>query len=171
MVSASASWRPSFLGSTLMARAHVLGVPRFGPNRELNFAQEACWRGEIDDAALKAVASGIRQANWRRQHAAGLDFVTTGDFALYDQMLNQVALLGCAPERFGFGDRITLSEYFQLARGNAACHAMDLTKWFDTIYHYLVPEFKPDTHFALDPGCLFGGGPGARAAGGGAEPG
>jgi len=138
-----------------MARAHVLGVPRIGPNRELKFAQEACWRGEIDEAALKAVASGIRQANWRRQHAAGLDFVTTGDFAFYDQMLNQVALLGCAPERFGFGDRIALSEYFQLARGNAACHAMEMTKWFDTNYHYLVPEFKPDTHFTLDPGWLF----------------
>jgi len=132
-----------------------LGVPRIGPNRELKFAQEACWRGEIDEAALRAVASGIRQANWRRQHAAGLDFVTTGDFAFYDQMLNQVALLGCAPERFGFGSRIALSEYFQLARGNAACHAMEMTKWFDTNYHYLVPEFKPDTHFALDPGWLF----------------
>jgi 5-methyltetrahydropteroyltriglutamate--homocysteine methyltransferase len=138
-----------------MARTHVLGVPRIGPNRELKFAQEACWRGEIDEAALRAVASGIRQANWRRQHAAGLDFVTTGDFAFYDQMLNQVALLGCAPERFGFGSRIALSEYFQLARGNAACHAMEMTKWFDTNYHYLVPEFKPDTHFALDPGWLF----------------
>lgn len=138
-----------------MARAHVLGVPRIGPNRELKFAQEACWRGEIDEAALRAVASGIRQANWRRQHAAGLDFVTVGDFAFYDQMLNQVALLGCAPERFGFGNRIALSEYFQLARGNAACHAMEMTKWFDTNYHYLVPEFKPDTHFTLDPGWLF----------------
>ncbi|TXH75831.1 5-methyltetrahydropteroyltriglutamate--homocysteine S-methyltransferase [Thiobacillus sp.] len=138
-----------------MARAHVLGVPRIGPNRELKFAQEACWRGEIDEAALRAVASGIRQANWRRQHTAGLDFVTTGDFAFYDQMLNQVALLGCAPERFGFGSRVALSEYFQLARGNAACHAMEMTKWFDTNYHYLVPEFKPDTHFALDPGWLF----------------
>ncbi|MHB1093543.1 5-methyltetrahydropteroyltriglutamate--homocysteine S-methyltransferase [Thiobacillus sp.] len=138
-----------------MALAHVLGVPRIGPNRELKFAQESFWRGEIDEAALKAVASGIRQANWRRQHAAGLDFVTTGDFAFYDQMLNHIALLGCAPERFGFGGRIALSEYFQLARGNAACHAMEMTKWFDTNYHYLVPELTPDTDFALDPGWLF----------------
>ncbi|MHB0973537.1 MAG: 5-methyltetrahydropteroyltriglutamate--homocysteine S-methyltransferase [Thiobacillus sp.] len=138
-----------------MALAHVLGVPRIGPNRELKFAQEACWRGEIDEAALKAVASGIRQANWRRQHAAGLDFVTVGDFAFYDQMLNHVALLGCAPARFGFGAAIGLPEYFQLARGNDACPAMEMTKWFDTNYHYLVPEFKPDTQFSLGTGWLF----------------
>ena len=138
-----------------MALAHVLGVPRIGPNRELKLAQEAYWRGEIDAAALKAAASGIRQANWRRQHAAGLDFVTVGDFAFYDQMLNHVALLGCAPARFGFGEKIGLPEYFQLARGNVACHAMEMTKWFDTNYHYLVPEFKPDTQFSLGTGWLF----------------
>jgi 5-methyltetrahydropteroyltriglutamate--homocysteine methyltransferase len=138
-----------------MALAHVLGVPRIGPNRELKFAQESFWRGEIDEAALRAVGSGIRQANWQRQHAAGLDFVTVGDFAFYDQMLNHVALLGCAPRRFGFGAGITLPEYFQLARGNAASHAMEMTKWFDTNYHYLVPEFTSDTVFSLDTDELF----------------
>ncbi|MDP2031482.1 MAG: 5-methyltetrahydropteroyltriglutamate--homocysteine S-methyltransferase [Thiobacillus sp.] len=138
-----------------MALAHVLGVPRIGPNRELKQAQEAFWRGDIDEAALKAVASGIRQANWQRQHAAGLDWVTVGDFAFYDQMLNHVALLGCAPTRFGLGAAIGLPEYFQLARGNAACHAMEMTKWFDTNYHYLVPELKPDTPFALGVEWLF----------------
>ncbi len=138
-----------------MALAHVLGVPRIGPNRELKFAQEAFWRGEIDETALQAVASGIRQANWRRQHEAGLDFVSVGDFAFYDPMLNQVALLGCAPARFGFGEKINLPEYFQLARGNAACHAMEMTKWFDTNYHYLVPELKSDTQFSLGAEWLF----------------
>jgi 5-methyltetrahydropteroyltriglutamate--homocysteine methyltransferase len=138
-----------------MALAHVLGVPRIGPNRELKFAQEAFWRGETDEAALRAAASGIRQANWRRQHAAGLDFVTVGDFAFYDQMLNHVALLGCAPARFGFGETVGLPEYFQLARGNDACHAMEMTKWFDTNYHYLVPELKPDTSFSLAADWLF----------------
>jgi 5-methyltetrahydropteroyltriglutamate--homocysteine methyltransferase len=153
-----------------MALAHVLGVPRIGPNRELKFAQESFWRGEIDEAALQAVASGIRQANWRRQHAAGLDFVTVGDFAFYDQMLNHVALLGCAPQRFGFDATLTLPQYFQLARGNAACHAMEMTKWFDTNYHYLVPEFTPDTHFALDPGWLFDEVAEAQTAGFSAKP-
>src|SRR5574340_816132 len=138
-----------------MALAHVLGVPRIGPNRELKRAQESFWRGEIDEAALRSVGSGIRQANWRRQHAAGLDFVTVGDFAFYDQMLNHIALLGCVPPRFGFGAQITLPEYFELARGNDASHAMEMTKWFDTNYHFLVPEFTPDTQFAPDTGWLF----------------
>jgi 5-methyltetrahydropteroyltriglutamate--homocysteine methyltransferase len=153
-----------------MALAHVLGVPRIGPNRELKFAQEAFWRGEIDEAALKAVASGIRQANWRRQHAAGLDFVTVGDFAFYDQMLNHVALLGCAPARFGFGETVGLPEYFQLARGNDACHAMEMTKWFDTNYHYLVPEFTPDTRFSTATGWLFDEVAEAQTAGFAAKP-
>ena len=153
-----------------MALAHVLGVPRIGPNRELKFAQEAFWRGEIDEAALKAVASGIRQANWQRQHAAGLDCVTVGDFAFYDQMLNHVALLGCAPARFGFGEARGLSEYFQLARGNADCHAMEMTKWFDTNYHYLVPEFNPDTVFSLGTDWLFDEVAEAQTAGFNAKP-
>ena len=133
-----------------MALAHVLGVPRIGPHRELKFALEQHWRGELDEAGLRAAASGIRQANWRAQAEAGLDCVAVGDFAYYDPMLTHVALFGCAPARFGFGDTIGLAEYFQLARGNAACHAMEMTKWFDTNYHYLVPEFGPDTVFALD---------------------
>ena len=153
-----------------MALAHVLGAPRIGPNRELKFAQEAFWRGEIDEGALRAVASGIRQANWQRQHAAGLDFVTVGDFAFYDQMLNHVALLGCAPPRFGFGERIGLPEYFQLARGNVSCHAMEMTKWFDTNYHYLVPEFRADTRFSLDTSWLFDEVAAAQTAGFAAKP-
>ena len=153
-----------------MALTHVLGVPRIGPNRKLKFAQEAFWRGEIDEASLKAVASGIRQANWQRQHAAGLDFVTVGDFAFYDQMLNQIALLGCAPARFGFGEKISLPEYFQLARGNTACHAMEMTKWFDTNYHFLVPELKPDTQFSLSTEWLFEEVAEAQTAGFNAKP-
>ncbi len=153
-----------------MALAHVLGVPRIGPNRELKSALEAFWRGEIDEGALRAVASGIRQANWQRQHAAGLDFVTVGDFAFYDQMLNHVALLGCAPPRFGVGERIDLPEYFQLARGNAGCHAMEMTKWFDTNYHYLVPEFRADTRFSLDTSWLFDEVAAAQTAGFAAKP-
>lgn len=153
-----------------MALAHVLGVPRIGPNRELKFAQESFWRGEIDEASLEAVASGIRQANWQRQHAAGLDFVTVGDFAFYDPMLNHIALLGCAPARFGFADKIGLPEYFQLARGNAACHALEMTKWFDTNYHYLVPELEPATQFSLGAEWLFDEVAEAQTAGFNAKP-
>lgn len=138
-----------------MARTHALGMPRIGARRELKFALEAFWRGEIDEAALRATASGIRQANWQRQAAAGLSHVSVGDFAYYDPMLTHVTLLGCAPTRFGFGPKLGLTEYFQLARGNTNRHAMEMTKWFDTNYHYLVPELRPDTAFALDDGWLF----------------
>ena len=138
-----------------MARTHALGMPRIGAKRELKFALEAFWRGEIDEAALRATASGIRQANWQRQASAGLSHVAVGDFAYYDPMLTHVALLGCAPARFGFAGTLGLADYFQLARGNADHHAMEMTKWFDTNYHYLVPEFRPDTNFALDEGWLF----------------
>jgi 5-methyltetrahydropteroyltriglutamate--homocysteine methyltransferase len=138
-----------------MTRTHSLGAPRIGAMRELKFALEAFWRGETDAAALAATGAAIRERNWRRQRAAGLAFVTAGDFAYYDPMLNHVALLGCAPARFGFDDRIGLDAYFQLARGNADHPAMEMTKWFDTNYHYLVPEFLPDTRFALDDGWLF----------------
>ncbi len=138
-----------------MARTHALGMPRIGARRELKFALEAFWRGEIDEAALRATASGIRQANWQRQAAAGLSHVSVGDFAYYDPMLTHVTLLGCAPTRFGFGHKLGLTEYFQLARGNTDRHAMEMTKWFDTNYHYMVPEFRPDTSFSLDDGWLF----------------
>ncbi|MCA1926753.1 MAG: 5-methyltetrahydropteroyltriglutamate--homocysteine S-methyltransferase, partial [Thiobacillus sp.] len=138
-----------------MAQALVLGMPRIGARRELKFALEAFWRNEIDEAALRAVGSGIRQANWQRQAEAGMTHVAVGDFAYYDPVLTHVALLGCAPSRFGFAGKLGLAEYFQLARGNAQCHAMEMTKWFDTNYHYLVPEFRPDTPFSLDDGWLF----------------
>jgi 5-methyltetrahydropteroyltriglutamate--homocysteine methyltransferase len=154
MLRHAASSRP-FTQEKMMALAHVLGVPRIGPNRELKFALEKFWRGEIDEAALQATASGIRQANWRRQHAAGLDFVSVGDFTFYDQMLNHIALLGCAPARFGFDDTLSLPDYFTLARGDHAHHAMEMTKWFDTNYHYLVPELTPDTRFHLGSSALF----------------
>ncbi len=148
-----------------MARSHVLGVPRIGPKRELKFALEAFWRGDGDETALRSVARGIRRANWARQQAAGLAWVATGDFTFYDQMLDHVALLGCVPARFGFGATPGLAEYFQMARGNAACPAMEMTKWFDTNYHYLVPEFTPETPFALNEAWLVDDVREARAAG------
>ena len=124
-----------------MARTHILGFPRIGAHRELKFAQEAFWRGESDEAALRGVAKDLRNRHWTLQRAAGLDFVTVGDFAYYDQMLNLSALLGALPARFGFTpSTLTLSQYYELARGNTAQPAMEMTKWFDTNYHYLVPE-------------------------------
>ncbi|CAE6733032.1 5-methyltetrahydropteroyltriglutamate--homocysteine S-methyltransferase [Paraburkholderia domus] len=131
-----------------MARTHISGFPRIGAQRELKFAQESFWRGESDDAYLKGIAKELRIRHWELQRAAKLDFVAVGDFAYYDQMLNLSALLGSLPERFGFDPaKLSLTQYYELARGNKAQPAMEMTKWFDTNYHYLVPELGPDTTF------------------------
>jgi 5-methyltetrahydropteroyltriglutamate--homocysteine methyltransferase len=131
-----------------MTRAHVLGFPRIGAQRELKFALESFWRGESDEAQLRATAATLRRRHWALQVEAGMDLLTAGDFAFYDQMLNMSALLGALPARFGFdAKRLSLVQYFELARGNARQPAMEMTKWFDTNYHYLVPELAPDTRF------------------------
>ncbi|WP_144159891.1 5-methyltetrahydropteroyltriglutamate--homocysteine S-methyltransferase [Paraburkholderia sp. BCC1885] len=131
-----------------MARTHIHGFPRIGAHRELKFAQESFWRGESDDAYLRGVARELRARHWEQQRAARLSFVTVGDFAYYDQMLNLTALLGALPERFEFEPMaLSLAQHYELARGNKAQPAMELTKWFDTNYHYLVPELGPQTTF------------------------
>ena len=131
-----------------MARTHIHGFPRIGAHRELKFAQESFWRGESDDAYLRGVAQELRARHWAQQRAAKLDFVTAGDFAYYDPMLNLSALLGALPERFEFEPAsLSLAQYYELARGNKAQPAMEMTKWFDTNYHYLVPELGPQTSF------------------------
>ncbi|SFN39241.1 methionine synthase (B12-independent) [Formivibrio citricus] len=134
-----------------MTVAHVLGFPRIGRRRELKFALESFWRGEIDEAELRAVGGQLRKEAWSWQKQAGLDFVTVGDFAWYDHLLNWAATLGCLPSRFGFdAQALGLPQYFELARGNAAQPALEMTKWFDTNYHYLVPEL--DAHARFDGG-------------------
>ncbi len=139
-----------------MARTHILGFPRIGERRELKFAQEAFWRGESSEAALRDVAAQLRRRHWQLQAGAGLDTVATGDFAWYDQMLSLTALLGALPRRFGFDPaQLTLAQYFELARGNREQPAMEMTKWFDTNYHYLVPELDADTTFDGGPAWFF----------------
>jgi 5-methyltetrahydropteroyltriglutamate--homocysteine methyltransferase len=131
-----------------MSRTHILGFPRIGAERELKFALETCWRGESDESALRDAASRLKRRHWQTQRQAGLATVAVGDFALYDHVLDLSVLLGALPQRFGFdARRLTLTEYFQLARGNAEQPAMEMTKWFDTNYHYLVPELGPDSSF------------------------
>ena len=154
-----------------MIRTHILGFPRVGAQRELKFALERHWRGEIDAQALEAIGRELRVRHWALQQDAGLDFVTVGDFAHYDHVANHIQLLGCEPARFGFtGGEPALDHYFTMARGVAAehrhsescghghghacepagdVHALEMTKWFDTNYHYLVPEFDAQTRFGL----------------------
>jgi 5-methyltetrahydropteroyltriglutamate--homocysteine methyltransferase len=154
-----------------MIKTHILGFPRMGANRELKFALERHWRGETDAAALQATAVELRARHWALQKDAGLDYVTVGDFACYDHVANHIQMLGCEPARFGFsGAETELARYFTMARGVAAEHghahdseqnacghtatsgkpALEMTKWFDTNYHYLVPEFEPNTQFKLN---------------------
>lgn len=137
---------------------HTLGFPRIGAQRELKFALEQYWRKEISLQALEATGAELRQRHWQAQRDAGLDLVTVGDFAFYDHMLNHIQWLGCEPARFGFdGAEADLLRAFAMARGVAqedgaaeegGTFALEMTKWFDTNYHYLVPEFHPDTRFA-----------------------
>jgi len=131
-----------------MTVAHVLGFPRIGAKRELKTAVESFWRGELPEAELLNVGCDLRGKHWQWQRDAGLDFVTAGDFTWYDPVLQTLAHLGCVPDRFGFDPRaLTLPQYFTLARGNAAQPAMEMTKWFDTNYHYLVPEWSAESRF------------------------
>jgi len=147
-----------------MVTTHNLGFPRIGAKRELKFALEKYWKGESSRDELKAVGAQLRERHWKDQ--AGLDFAPVGDFAFYDQVLDMSFTLGNLPERVrGFhGD--TLDNYFRVARGrsahgaedhNACCGGVpagEMTKWFDTNYHYIVPEFDANTQFSLDPSRL-----------------
>ena len=144
-----------------MTTIHNLGFPRIGARRELKFALESYWKGTSSRDELKALGARLRQRHWENQ--AGLDLVPVGDFAFYDQMLDMSFTLGNLPERVqGFhGD--VLDNYFRVARGRSArdaeAHADccgggvaagEMTKWFDSNYHYIVPEFTAATAFRLD---------------------
>lgn len=170
-----------------MIKIHTLGYPRIGLQRELKFALERHWRGESSAAELEETAAELRARHWQQQANAGLDYVTVGDFAFYDHVANHIQLFGCEPARFGFdGSESALARYFTLARGvanevaNEEAHAhgegccggqhggkpaLEMTKWFDTNYHYLVPEFDAATSFALAPERLLAEVTQARALG------
>ena len=133
-----------------MSHAHILGFPRIGARRELKTAVEAHWKGQLDEAGLRAVGRELRNRHWALQQAAGLDCVTVGDFAFYDHLHNATALFSAAPARFGLNGPVDLAGYFAMARGTPEQPALAMKKWFDTNYHYLVPELTPDTVFSLD---------------------
>ena len=144
-----------------MALSHSLGFPRIGRDRELKKALEAYWKGELDEAGLQAVGRELRAAHWQLQADAGIDLLPVGDFAWYDQVLTHSLTFGVIPERFRPANgKPTLDTLFGMARGvsNSCCggvHAQEMTKWFDTNYHYLVPEFTADQPFQLSWEQLF----------------
>ncbi|MHB9052000.1 MAG: 5-methyltetrahydropteroyltriglutamate--homocysteine S-methyltransferase, partial [Thiomonas delicata] len=134
-----------------MIRTHTLGYPRIGPKREWKFALEAFWAGKSSEAELAGSWRALRLQQWDDQRQAGLDMVTAGDFAPYDHIAAMTLRLGAAPARFGFEPgQSRWARHFALARGTSSQPALELTKWFDTNYHYLVPELDPATCFAPD---------------------
>ncbi len=168
----------STVHSVKQVLSHTLGFPRMGAHRELKFALESYWAGRSSAEGLETTGAKLRAQHWAEQRAAGLDFVTVGDFAFYDHVANHMQLLGCEPARFGFtGAEPGLARYFAMARGvQATAHdqhgeacghgcqhhntsagepALEMTKWFDTNYHYLVPEFTAQTRFQLQSERLF----------------
>ncbi|WP_273428604.1 5-methyltetrahydropteroyltriglutamate--homocysteine S-methyltransferase [Marinobacter sp.] len=139
-----------------MVTTHNLGFPRIGKQRELKFALEAFWQGRITESELTETGTRLRQENWHAQ--SQFDLVPVGDFSLYDQVLDMSFTLGHLPERARKGGGATLDQYFRVARGRSAnddacqsIHAGAMTKWFDTNYHYIVPEFDATTTFSLNP--------------------
>ncbi len=137
-----------------MALAHNLGFPRIGRDRELKKALEAHWKGDLDTAGLRAVGRELRAAHWQLQKDAGIELLPVGDFAWYDQVLTHSLMFGVIPQRFLSHDaQPTLDTLFAMARGvSSGCcgaHAQEMTKWFDSNYHYLVPELTADQQFRL----------------------
>lgn len=138
-----------------MVTTHNLGFPRIGRNRELKFALEKYWKGELSEQALLDTANTLRMQHWQDQ--SQLDWIPAGDFSLYDHVLDTSFMLGNVPERVAALAGGELDSYFRVARGRSpadksACgcvHAGEMTKWFDTNYHYIVPEFDKNTKFSL----------------------
>ena len=164
-----------------MATLHNLGFPRIGADRELKSALEAFWHGRSSEDDLLTCAAALRRLHWQDQQ--GLDQVPVGDFSLYDQVLDMSATLGNLPRRATATEGSELDHYFIAARGrsvqtearglpdgSSACNcasaqAGEMTKWFDTNYHYIVPEVSADTQFALHPQRLLNQLEEARQAG------
>ena len=137
-----------------MITTATIGYPRIGPKRELKKALESFWKGDIKENELKSTAKDLRKKNWQIQKENGIDLITSNDFSFYDQVLDTICLLGAVPDRYNWqGDDVDLKTYFAMARGSQTkeldVSALEMTKWFDTNYHYLVPELKSDQKFKI----------------------
>lgn len=150
---------------------HNLGYPRIGSHRELKKACENFWAGKISVSELLQTGSELRKANWQIQKQAGIDLIPCNDFSFYDQVLDHSVSFGVIPERFNqLYEKLSAVElYFALARGyqkeGVDVTAMEMTKWFDTNYHYLVPEFEPNHNFRLFPDNIIDSFKEAKASG------
>ncbi|RBQ26443.1 5-methyltetrahydropteroyltriglutamate--homocysteine S-methyltransferase [Arcobacter sp. CECT 9188] len=131
-----------------MSKNYVIGFPRIGEKRELKKVLEQYWAKQTDFNEVKYVASQLRKRHWTYQKEAKINFIASNDFSYYDNMLDTSILLGAIPQRFQHLKDEEL--YFAMARGNQDCVAMEMTKWFNTNYHYIVPEISKDTKFSLN---------------------
>lgn len=131
-----------------MSKNYVIGFPRIGEKRELKKVLEDFWAKKVDFGEVKYVAMNLRKRHWTYQKEAKIDFIASNDFSLYDNMLDSSILLGAIPQRFQHLKDEEL--YFAMARGNETCVAMEMTKWFNTNYHYIVPEISKETKFSLN---------------------
>lgn len=143
-----------------MVLATNLGFPRIGVQRELKKALESCWKGETTQQDLIQTGQTLRARHWLLQKNAGIAHIPCNDFSFYDQMLDMTATLGAIPSRYGWdGGNVDLDLYFAMARGGSyqgrAVTAMEMTKWFDTNYHYIVPEFEKGMSFKLSSTKIF----------------
>ncbi|WP_392897382.1 5-methyltetrahydropteroyltriglutamate--homocysteine S-methyltransferase [Streptomyces sp. LN699] len=133
-------------------QATVYGYPRQGRNRELKKAIEGYWKGRVTADTLRETARDLRRANWAQLAEAGITEVPTGDFSYYDHVLDTTVMVGAIPARHRDAvEANPLDGYFAMARGTQDVAPLEMTKWFDTNYHYLVPELGPDTVFTADP--------------------
>ena len=139
-----------------------LGYPRIGYRRELKKATESYWKQESSLEELQNTAKALRELNWKTQKDKGIDLIPSNDFTFYDQMLDMTALLGAIPDRFGWnGDTVTTDTVFHVARGKHRhaggedTTASEMTKWFDTNYHYIVPELSDESEFKLSSSKVF----------------
>ena len=142
-----------------MIKTASLGFPRIGANRELKKAVESFWKNSSNEVDLKKSAQEIRHNNWQLQQKSGIDFIPSNDFSFYDQVLDNIALFGAIPHRFveafkfSLGNVVGLDLLFAMARGAQVggidVTAMEMTKWFDTNYHYLVAEFSKNQKFKI----------------------
>jgi 5-methyltetrahydropteroyltriglutamate--homocysteine methyltransferase len=138
-----------------MFKNYTIGFPRIGEQRELKFALEAFWSGKAPFSEVEDVARTLRLRHWEYQKAAGIDLVSVNDFSLYDNMLDTAVMLGAIPQRFRDISDPT-ERYFAMARGTGDAFAMEMTKWFNTNYHYIVPELSRDDTYRLDSGNVIG---------------
>ncbi|MEA4918283.1 5-methyltetrahydropteroyltriglutamate--homocysteine S-methyltransferase [Proteiniphilum sp.] len=134
-------------------QTNILGYPRIGNRRELKKACESFWAGNITENELLKTGAAIRQQNWTLQKKAGIDLIPSNDFSFYDQVLDTTLTIGAIPPRYASLQNDRLALYFAMARGyqrdGMDITAMEMTKWFDTNYHYIVPEFTKTQHFSL----------------------